>query len=142
MILTCIFSQIVQLSDLWQSSDALGGPGRWAYAGVYKTNEAAQQAVVEAYKRQYVFNSACGRATDASNTYHYAFFACDYLPDVVGKDVSFNPSVDTTAARVGTVKLVRKDFMRRRVFRYLLLHFIGVESVKFDGKLVFGKCLD
>ena len=95
---------------MWQGSDALGGPGRWAYAGAYQTDEAAQQAVVEAYKRQYVFNSACGRATDTSNTYHYAFYACDYLPDVVGKDISFDPSVDVTAARVGTVKLVRKDF--------------------------------
>ena len=110
VILPFFFSQIVQLLGLWQSSDALGGPGRWAYAGAYQANEAAKQAVVEAYTRQYLFNSACSRSTDASNTYHFAFFACDYLPDVVGKDIAFDPSVDTTVPRVGTIKLVRKDF--------------------------------
>ena len=95
--------------SFFQGSDGLGGPGRWAYAGAYVKDEAAQQAIVQAYKNQYNFYTACGRATDSSNTYHYSFFACDYLSDVVGKGIAFEPQVDLSAARVGTVTLVRNQ---------------------------------
>ena len=90
-----------------QGSDALGGPGRWAYAGAYDKDAAAQQAIVQAYQQQYNFLTACGRATDSSNTYHYAFFACSYLADVLGKGIAFDPKVPSAGARVGTVTLVR-----------------------------------
>ena len=68
---------------------------------------AAQQAIVQAYQQQYNFLTACGRATDSSNTYHYAFFACSYLADVLGKGIAFDPKVPSVGARVGTVTLVR-----------------------------------